>query len=533
MSDYPRLVADRYRLDERIGSGAMGVVWRAHDQRLDRTVAVKQLLLQPGLSARETEESRARAMREGRIAARLQHPHAISVFDVALGTDGNEGDPWLVMEYLPSRSLATVLAEQGPLPPREVARIGRQVADALAAAHGAGIVHRDVKPGNVLLGENGTVKITDFGISRASWDVTVTRTGVLAGTPAYFAPEVARGEAPSPAADVFSLGSTLYTAVEGAPPFGLDENTLALLRAVADGRVRPPRQAGPLSSLLMHLLRVQPAERPAMTEARDALGAIAAGGGGSSVTRALPAAAGPPRTPRGAAAAVPPPRASGQSAPPGTATPRDTATPPDGPTPPTPLDDRPVAVAPARPAAAPTTARWWQRRTVLAGAVAALLVALGALALVTVLGDPKQPSVAAPPPSSTVAPQTGTADPTTQPSTSEPAAPPPAPAEPGAAALEQTVRNYYALLPDRLDEAWTYLGPAVMEQAGGRDGYARFWGQFRDVAAENVQADGNTVTLTIIYTRPDGSTETEPYLLEMGTADDGRILIIFSDIRRA
>ncbi|MGH3815951.1 MAG: serine/threonine-protein kinase, partial [Pseudonocardiaceae bacterium] len=221
-----RLVADRYRLDQRIGAGAMGVVWRAHDLRLDRTVALKELLIQPGLAEAETEAARARLMREGRIAARLQHPPAICVYDVALDT-GSTGDrvvPWLVMEYLPSRSLATVLAEQGTLPPHEAASVGRQVAAALAAAHRAGIVHRDVKPGNILLGRNGTVKITDFGISRATWDATVTRTGILAGTPAYFAPEVARGELPGPAGDVFSLGSTLYTAVEGEPPFGLDEN---------------------------------------------------------------------------------------------------------------------------------------------------------------------------------------------------------------------------------------------------------------------------------------------------------------------
>ncbi|MDQ3154293.1 MAG: protein kinase, partial [Actinomycetota bacterium] len=339
MSDGPRLVADRYRLDERIGSGAMGVVWRAHDERLDRTVAVKQLLLQPGLSAAEAADSRARAMREGRIAARLQHPHAISVFDVALGPDGEGGEgtePWLVMEYLPSRSLATVLAEQGPLPPREVARIGRQVADALAAAHGAGIVHRDIKPGNVLLGEDGTVKITDFGISRASWDVTVTRTGVLAGTPAYFAPEVARGEVPGPASDVFSLGATLYTAVEGAPPFGLDENTLALLRAVADGKVHPPQRAGPLHAVLMRLLRDDPAERPVMAGARDMLAGIASGGSAGSTTAAvLPTAA--PRT-----VAVPSPLDTHRGAAP-------------------PQTSRPSPPA-ERPAPSTAGAPWWQGR---------------------------------------------------------------------------------------------------------------------------------------------------------------------------
>ncbi|MGH3771142.1 MAG: serine/threonine-protein kinase, partial [Pseudonocardiaceae bacterium] len=173
MNSGTRLVADRYRLDQRIGTGAMGVVWRAHDERLDRTVAIKELLMQPGLPEADARTARGRAMREGRIAARLKHPNAIHVYDVALDGATGASDqvvPWLVMEYLPARSLAEVLAERGTLAPHEAARIGQQVAAALAAAHEAGIVHRDVKPGNVLLGQNGIVKITDFGISRASWD---------------------------------------------------------------------------------------------------------------------------------------------------------------------------------------------------------------------------------------------------------------------------------------------------------------------------------------------------------------------------
>ena len=227
MSDEGRLVAGRYRVQRRIGSGAMGVVWECIDERLHRTVAVKQLLLQPGLDPGEAEEARQRAMREGRIAARLQHQHAISVYDVA----EDEGQPVLVMEYLPSTSLAAMMNEHGPLPPREVARIGAQVAAALGAAHSAGVVHRDIKPGNILLGDNGTVKITDFGISRAQGDVQVTKTGMLAGTPAYLSPDVAMGYEPTGASDVFSLGATLYAAIEGRPPFGLNENTLALLHA--------------------------------------------------------------------------------------------------------------------------------------------------------------------------------------------------------------------------------------------------------------------------------------------------------------
>ncbi|WP_018686407.1 serine/threonine-protein kinase [Actinokineospora enzanensis] len=261
------LVAGRYRLQEPVGSGAMGVVWRAKDERLERVIALKRLIIRPGLTAEQADEARRRAMREGRIAARLQHRNAIAMLDVA----EHDGDPCLVMEFLPSRSLSKVLAEDGTLPPEQVAAIGSQVAAALAAAHAAGIVHRDVKPGNILLGDNGTVKITDFGISRAIDDGTVTDTGLLAGTPAYLAPEIARGHDPSQASDVFSLGATLYHAVEGAPPFGLNPNPLALLHAVASGEITPPRGAGALTPTLMSLLRAEPVDRPTMEEAAGVL----------------------------------------------------------------------------------------------------------------------------------------------------------------------------------------------------------------------------------------------------------------------
>jgi len=270
MTDEEHLVVGRYRLFRRLGAGGMGVVWQGHDERLDRPVAVKKLLLHPNFVPRKAAEAVARCLREGRIAARLHHPNAIAVFDVV-----DEDDvPCLVMEYLRSRSLATAMDEEGALPPVEVARVGAQVAAALAAAHAAGIVHRDVTPGNVLLGEDGSVKITDFGISVASDDVTVTKTGMFAGTPAYMAPEVALGADPTPASDVFSLGSTLYAAVEGEPPFGRAANTLGVLHAVAGGQINPPRRSGPLTDVLIALLQPDPQARPTASEARELLAAV-------------------------------------------------------------------------------------------------------------------------------------------------------------------------------------------------------------------------------------------------------------------
>jgi serine/threonine protein kinase len=267
--DEGHLLAGRYRLARRIGSGAMGVVWQGHDELLDRPVAVKKLRLRPDLPKATTAEAVARCLREGRIAARLHHPNAITVFDVV----DEDNVPNLVMEYLPSRSMASAIADDGPLAPDAAAAIGAQVATALAAAHDAGIVHRDITPGNILLGEDGSVKLTDFGISRAVDDVTATTTGRFAGTPAYLAPEVAHGTDPTPASDVFSLGATLYAAVEGTPPFGKAPNVLALLHAVAGGEINPPQRSGPLTEVLLALLSADPTARPTAAEAHDLLAA--------------------------------------------------------------------------------------------------------------------------------------------------------------------------------------------------------------------------------------------------------------------
>src|SRR5699024_8112885 len=237
------LVAGRYRLQSRLGGGGMGTVWLARDILLDREVALKRIAETAGLEADRAEALRTRALHEGRIVSRLSGPHITRVFDVTL----DQGAPWIVLEYLPSCSLAQVLHMTGTLPPEQAAQIGAQVADAMQEAHGAGILHRDIKPGNILIADRGTaagvVKISDFGIARAAHDADpavqdVTDPAgvggdVIVGTPAYFAPEIARGHAPTTASDVFSLGAALYTAIEGLPPFGVDEDHAVVLQNVA------------------------------------------------------------------------------------------------------------------------------------------------------------------------------------------------------------------------------------------------------------------------------------------------------------
>ncbi|SER80623.1 serine/threonine-protein kinase [Actinokineospora terrae] len=525
MTSEQTLVAGRYRLGARIGSGAMGVVWQAKDERLHRTVAVKQLLSQPGLSADQAEEARQRAMREGRIAARLAHPNAITVYDVA----EHDNEPWLIMEYLPSKSLATALTEREVLPPVEAARIGTQIAAALVAAHAAGIVHRDVKPANVLLGDDGTVKITDFGISRATGDITVTATGMLAGTPAYLAPEVAKGEAPTPAADVFSLGSTLYTAVEGHSPFGLSENTLALLYAVAAGKVTPPRQAGPLTALLMQLLRADPKERPTMTAAKEALAAVAAG-------KPLPAVAMlNQRT-------VPAPRP--QTLPPVSGTRLDVnpfAEPnPSGPMrqpavpqpqqPPRNYGPRTPPGGAVRQPPAPERKKKHDVRSVLLtvlAIVAAALIGILVASLFTTKNSPQASgglsttTTAAPTTTTSTAPRTTTTPPRPTATTTPP---PPPSAAPTPAEVEGALRNYYAFLPANTKAAWDLLTDKARDKSGGYDKFTKFYDTLTAVELVEAKAEGNRVAAQIKFTRKNGKASQEPYIYVF-TQQDGTLKI--------
>lgn len=267
-----RLVAGRYRLGEAIGSGGMGRVWRAHDEVLHRTVAIKELTAALYVSESDQAILLARTRGEARAAARINHSAVVTVHDVL----EHDGRPWIVMELVEGRSLADAVKDEERVDPREAARIGLWVLRALRAAHTAGVLHRDVKPGNVLLADDGRVLLTDFGIAQIEGDSTITRTGEVVGSVDYLAPERVRGHDPGPSSDLWALGATLYTAVEGRSPFRRT-SPLTTMQAVVEEEATEPRYAGALAPVISALLRKDPAERPDANEAEHLLAQAAEG----------------------------------------------------------------------------------------------------------------------------------------------------------------------------------------------------------------------------------------------------------------
>ncbi|MFI6669169.1 protein kinase [Streptomyces sp. NPDC050481] len=324
MSEEPgseRLIAGRYRLLSPLGEGGMGTVWRAHDEVLHREVAVKEVRAPHGLATSEVERLYARLEREAWAAARVANRNVVTVYDVAT----QDGRPWIVMELVRGISLAELLDAEGPLSPQRTAHIGAEVLSALRAAHEAGVLHRDVKPANVLLSNDGRVVLTDFGIAQVEGSSALTMTGEVIGSPEFLAPERALGRTPGPESDLWSLGVLLYAAVEGNSPFR--QNTpLSTLRAIVDEELPPPYRAGPLTPVIEGLLRKDPAQRLPADLAEQELRIIGAGG-----TPRADTAHGAPYAPT-MAAPFPqePPTAPYRSAPTPASTPVTPSGPPEG-----------------------------------------------------------------------------------------------------------------------------------------------------------------------------------------------------------
>ncbi|GAB1694482.1 protein kinase domain-containing protein [Krasilnikovia sp. M28-CT-15] len=305
------LIGGRYTLRAAVGHGGMGTVWRAADTLLRRDVAIKEVVLPPGLAPSDRDSMFERTMREARAAAALQHPAVVQVYDVVHENDR----PWIVMELLDARSLADMVIEDGPVAPRVVAKIGIALLGALEVAHAHGVLHRDVKPANVLICSDGRCVLTDFGVARMPTDVQLTTPGMVLGSPHFISPERAMGQDFGPPSDLFSLGVTLYTAVEGRPPFDKGD-PIETMHAVVEDPPAPTQRSGSLTPVLMGLLEKDPARRFDVQTARTMLRQQLAGPLASKSPPHLmtdPYSVVPAQRPDPAATqAVPPPQPTGQ-----------------------------------------------------------------------------------------------------------------------------------------------------------------------------------------------------------------------------
>jgi serine/threonine protein kinase len=431
-----QLIAGRYTLDREVGRGGMGAVWLARDETLGRDVAIKRVGTAPGGESADL----ARAEREARLAARLNHPHVVAVFDLI--TEGDER--WLVMEYVDGVTLSGLVQRDGALTPDRASPLIRQAADALAAAHAAGIVHRDVKPSNILVTSDGQVKLSDFGIARAEADASLTQTGLVTGSPAYLAPEVASGQMATTASDVWSLGATLFHALAGHPPYEVGDNLMgALYRIVHE---EPPRlmEAGWLAPVLEGTMTRDPEHRWSMARVRDAL---VAGPAGTLITP-LPASTAPTLDPA-------------------------------------PTELLSAAVPPVEPERA--RRRRPPAPLLVAGAVALLVGLIVWAALAS--RSPEQPAA------------DGPRSENTSPSSPKPTKPKPTRSPttgPTAASMERFIGNYLATAAADPATGYTMLTPGFQQQSGGIEGYRSFWDTIESAKLESIQADPES--LSVAYT---------------------------------
>jgi eukaryotic-like serine/threonine-protein kinase len=434
------LIAGRYTLDREVGRGGMGAVWLARDETLGRDVAIKRIGTAPGGESADL----TRAEREARLAARLNHPHVVAVFDLI--TEGDER--WLVMEYVDGVTLSGLVQRDGALTPDQASPLIRQAADALAAAHAAGIVHRDVKPSNILVTSDGQVKLSDFGIARAEADASLTQTGLVTGSPAYLAPEVASGQMATTASDVWSLGATLFHALAGRPPYEVGDNLMgALYRIVHE---EPPRltEAGWLAPVLEGTMTRDPDHRWSMARVRDALVAGPAG----TLVQPAPASTAPAQDPE-----------------------------------PTELLDSavpPVEPEPVHRRRRPTGA------LVVAAAVALLVGVIVWAALSSRAPEQETPSAGAPTSGGTSAPSNpkpSSTTPTRSPSIG-----------PTVQGMEQFIGDYLSTAAADPATGFTMLTPGFQQQSGGIEGYRSFWDTVDSAELQSIQADPQS--LSVAYT---------------------------------
>lgn len=501
-------IGGRYRLEAMIGRGASAQVWRARDVTLDRVVALKRLGLPHGVDAgvdttvdAAVEEDHRRTLREAHLAARLSHPHIVTVLDLV--TDGDGAD-WLVMEHVDGRDLAAFVRENGPLGPDEAARYLGQVAGALAAAHAAGIVHRDVKPSNILLRSDDQALLSDFGIARATADPTLTRTGLVTGSPAYLAPEVASGASATPASDAWSWGATLYHLLTGRSPYavdGEDQHVLGTLYRIVNEP--PPRLDGaPWPAALLEVtLTHDPAQRWDLARLQQALAT------GPSAARDLPGAAtattvipAPTSIPRAQPAVGTGPRAaSAEASPEATAVLTAARVPPAAPMP-----------APA----ATMTARARKRRGPALAVGAVLAVVLLFLGIRAVVGDGSGDTP-------TASGSSGASGSSTDGSGASDA-------EPSADAMASFAESYVRTASDDPAAGYRLLTPAYQRASGGLSGYRSFWSRVVQVKSlSDVRADPSelTVSYRYVYILRGAGPRTEDVRLRLEYRRDGSFRI--------
>jgi len=473
------VIVGRYTRDREIGRGGMGAVWLGRDEVLGRPVAIKRV----GGALGDSAPDLARAEREAKIAASLNHPHIVGVFDLVTEDD----QQWMVMEYVEGSTLAELVRRRGALSPDEAAPFLAQAASALSAAHASGIVHRDVKPSNILVREDGHVKLTDFGIARGEADAALTRTGLVTGSPAYLAPEVASGRQATPASDVWSLGATLFHALAGNPPYDATDNVLGALYRIVN---EPPPQledAGWLAPLLQATMTQDPEQRWTMAEVEHFL-----------ATRDAPPSA--PRTRTMPSPPLPPPAVGEDAEPAGAVLPA-------------PSPDAPAATGSRRAMSEQ------RRRTVLPALISVLVALLVTAIVVLALQDDPQDNLAVVEPGGTSSSPTTEATPT--PTEDTPTTD--GPAVPTQRSMKRFMKSYLDLASRDPAQGFELLTPRFQEASTE---YDEFWGSVSNPQVLSFRADPDSLTVfyTYSYQRQGLGRQVDDVALQLVATDGGYLI---------